>query len=150
MGSLVLYVLIHKGDKETCVRVKEVPTRFVNAKWKYVGLRETIEAAIKRRNDTWDEKVKAETHEVLKVEFTEVGVGRLTIRACCGDDHFCSTLFKKKFTDPTTDWKTWHYMGSLPLPGHPEFNEENCSIEWLPLPGPVDSLSLCTTPDDSL
>ena len=128
---------------------KEVPTRYVSC-CRYVGLRETLEDAIKRRDDKWAEKILAEAHEVLKITFTTVGVGTLTIRACCGADHFCSTLFKKIFTDPTTDWKIWHYMGILPLVGHDDFNKEIYDYEWLHLPGPVDSLSLLTNPDDSL
>ena len=134
MPPLVLYVVISKGDKDECERQKQVLRRYVTPKWNYVGLRETIDAAIKRRNDSWAETVKDETHELLKVTFTEVGVGRLTMRARCGDDRFCSTLFKKTFTGTTTDWMTWHYMGSLPLPGHSAYNEDIFTVEWLPVP----------------
>ena len=134
MASLVLYVVIIKGDKTECERHHQVLRRYVTAKNNHVGLRETIEDAVLRRKESWGETVGPETHELLKVTFTEEGVGKLTMRFCGGDDRYFSTLFKKTFPDKKIDWKVWHYIGSLPLPGHPAYDEKIFIAEWLPLP----------------
>ena len=130
MASFVLYVVIVKVDKLECERQHQLVRQYVTVAKNHVGFRETIDDAVKRREHSWKEKVTLETHELLKVTFTDEGVSELTTRFCCGGDYFSSTLYKKRFTDTNIDWKVWHYIGSLPLPGHVAYDEI-----FLPLSG---------------
>ena len=131
MAPFVLYVVIVKVDKPECERQHQLVRRYVTAVKNHVGFRETIDDAVKRREDSWNEKVTFETHELLKVTFTDEGVSELTTRSCCGDDYFSPTLYKKRFTDTKIDWKVWHYIGSLPLPGHVAYDDKIFTAEWL-------------------
>jgi hypothetical protein len=133
MDALVLYVVINKGDKPECLLQKQLVRRFVTAKGNYVGLREIEADAVERRATNWGETVTYETHEVVKVTFTEVGLGRLTAQSCPGADFFTSRMYKKKFNCTETDWKTWHYVGNLPLPGDDAYDETIFTAVWLPV-----------------
>jgi hypothetical protein len=133
MCPLVLYVVINKVDQPGCVLQKKLARRHVTAAKNYVGLRETEADAVQRREKSWTEKVTCETHVLLKLTFTEVGLGRLTRQICPGVDFFTSRMYKKTFTDPTTDWKIWHYVGDLPLQGDDADDETNFTAEWLPV-----------------
>ena len=57
----------------------------------------------------------------------------LVLRISAPEDHFASTLSKKVyFTDTKTDWKVWHFVGDLPLPGHELYDEMVYTAEWTP------------------
>ena len=50
-----------------------------------------------------------------------------------GSIFFTSNVYKKKFSDTTSDWKTWHYVGSLPLQDNDAYDETIFTVERLPV-----------------
>jgi hypothetical protein len=51
-----------------------------------------------------------------------------------GEYSFCtSNVYKKKFTDTTSDWKPRHYVGSLPLQDNDAYDETIFTVERLPV-----------------
>jgi hypothetical protein len=142
--ALLLYLIIHKADKEECERLFAVQRRYVTPKMNYIGLRESLAGAVERRRKAWGEvepeRITDETHIGLKVIVTREGVADLVLRISAPEDHFASTLSKKVyFTDTKTDWKVWHFVGDLPLPGHELYNEKVYTAEWISLSSSCDS-----------
>jgi hypothetical protein len=133
--DLVLYLIIRKNDREECMRQFAVPRRYVTPKWNYIGLRESVAEAVERRRKTWGEQeVTDDTHIVLKVTVTRVGVSVLTLRASAREDSFASTLYKKPtYGVKLDDWKVWHFVGDLPLQGHAGYDEKVYTAQWMSL-----------------
>jgi hypothetical protein len=133
--ALVLYLIIRKDDLAQCTRQLAVPRRYVTAKWNYIGLRESVAEAVERRRKTWGEsEVTDDTHIVLKVIVTHIGVSVLTRLTSAPEDFFASTLYKKPTNGVTlVDWKVWHFVGDLPLEGHTGYNEEVYTVQWMSL-----------------
>jgi hypothetical protein len=142
--ALVLYLVMHKDDQAACDEAKAVQRRYVTPWQNYIGLRETLADAVDRRLKIWGgegiEPVTDDTHVGLRVTITSHGVDELVRRICAADDCFSSTLFKKIFpTDKKTDWKVWHFVGDLPLKGHPLYDTNVYTAEWIPLISDSDS-----------
>ena len=105
----------------------------MTALWNYIGLRESVAEAVERRRKNWGEsEVTDDTHIVLKVIVTHVGVSVLTRLASAPEDFYASTLYKKPTNGVTlVDWKVWHFVGDLPLEGHAGYNKEVYTAQWL-------------------
>jgi hypothetical protein len=142
--ALVLYLVMHKDEQAACDEAKAVQRRYVTPWQNYIGLRETLADAVDRRLKIWGgeeiEPVTDDTHVGLRVTITSQGVAELVLRICAAGDCFSSTLFKKKFsTDKNTDWKVWHFVGDLPLKGHPLYDTDVYTAEWIQLISDSDS-----------
>ena len=100
----------------------------MTALWNYIGLRESVAEAVERRRKTWGEpEVTDDTHIVLKVSVTRVGVSVLTLLTTAREDFSSSTLYKKPTNGVTlVDWKVWHFVGDLPLEFHAGYDEKVC------------------------
>ena len=136
--ALVLYLIIRKDDLAQCTRQLAVPRRYVTAKWNYIGLRESVAEALERRRKTWGEQapqpVTDDTHIVLKVIVTHIGVSVLTRLTSAPEDFFASTLYMKPTNGVTLDdWKVWRFIGDLPLEGHAGYDEKVYTAQWMSL-----------------
>ena len=110
--SLYLYACVSKADKPHIEQAGRLTAW--TPRWKgdggvpergYIGLRQTPEDAL-RRASLFEDGDKKDTHLLLQVEFTDLGL-----------EHFAAktqTLFKIPFRH-TTEWGTWQFKGDLPL-----------------------------------
>ena len=86
--------------------------------WK-IGLRENLSDAIERESKCGG-LVSKDTHIVLEIVFSPVGIAYYTTQ-CQGSIYdFQPTLRKMSYRRDTTDWKVWHFQGELPLEAHDE------------------------------
>ena len=138
------YFIMHKRDQVASVADKAVP-RLYSTPWaNYIGLRENLADAVERRQKIWGgevlEPVTDATHVGLRVTITSHGVGELVLRRAAPEDSYSSTLYKKVFpSDKKVDWKQWHFVGDLPLEGHPLYDESGYTVAWTPVTSDIDS-----------
>ena len=97
--------------------------------WKYIGLRQTPEEALRRLGQV-GEVANKDTHVMLAVTFSPLGVA-----------HFCSTfgdqsykfmlmLSKMFHWYADDDHGVWHFIRNLPLSMNDEIGNELVSSEW--------------------
>ena len=128
--GLDLHVAVFAEDRAVVEASGVVKARQVSGSKNYIGLRESAEEALQRGQQVYKgiESVGRKM-EVLRIHFTNAGLGHFT-KKCAGVDHaFVSMLQKKVFPhDHTTDWKVWHFHEDLPLffskPHRSDFNNE--------------------------
>ena len=112
-ADLCLYKVIAVSDipsilKKGCIYLEE---------WK-IGLRENPTDALERECEI-GESVSKDTHVVLEIRFSSLGVAHYTT-LCQGPDYgFRSTLQKMSYRG-ATDWKVWHFHADLPLEAYDE------------------------------
>ena len=112
-ADLCLYKVIAVSDipsilKKGCIYLEE---------WK-IGLRENPTDALERECKI-GESVSKDTHVVLEIRFSSLGVAHYTT-LCQGPDYgFRSTLQKMSYRG-ATDWKVWHFHADLPLEAYDE------------------------------
>ena len=110
-----LYLVVHQDDFAGFQRTGSVQVRMVTPKNDYIGLRESLEEAMKRYRLTFGDKVPTSELAMVRVTFTETGFAHFATDICDASHFFCPRLSKKIFNDPTTDWGVWHFVGDLPL-----------------------------------
>ena len=114
-ADLCLYKVIAVSDipsilKKGCIYLEEW-------KWK-IGLRENPTDALERECKIGG-SVSKDTHVVLEIRFSSLGVAHYTT-LCQGPDYgFRSTLQKMSYRG-ATDWKVWHFHADLPLEAYDE------------------------------
>ena len=111
--GLSLYKVVGHAELPTIVAAGHLYLRGEGPEQWNIGLRENLTDAIERENIV-GEPVSKDTHVVLEITFTTLGVAQYT-KLCQGPDyHFQPTLQKISYRG-TTDWKVWHFHGDLPL-----------------------------------
>ena len=110
-----LYLVVHQDDFAGFQRTGSVQVRMVTPKHDYIGLRESLEEAMKRYRLTFGDKVPTSELVVVRVAFTETGFAHFASDICDASHFFCPRLSKKVFNDSSTDWGVWHFVGDLPL-----------------------------------
>ena len=110
-----LYLVVHQDDFAGFERTGCVQVRMVTPKNDYIGLRESLEEAMKRYRLTFGDKVPTSELVMVCVNFTETGFAHFASDICDASHFFCPRLSKKTFNDSTTDWGVWHFVGDLPL-----------------------------------
>ena len=112
-ADLCLYKVIAVSDipsilKKGCIYLEE---------WK-IGLRENPTDALERECKIWGPVCK-DTHVVIEIHISSLGVAHYTT-LCQGPDYgFRSTLQKMSYRG-ATDWKVWHFHADLPLEAYDE------------------------------
>ena len=116
---MVLYKMVRKNElvvmfEQGFIRMNQDS----HADWWKVGLRENYMEALEREQKIAQKEdrgpVNKETHFILKITFTALGVAYYT-RLCKGVDYqFQPTLVKKPYKEDT-DWKVWHFCDDLPM-----------------------------------
>ena len=110
-----LYLVVHQDDFAGFQRTGSVQVRMVTPRHDYIGLRESLEEAMKRYRLTFGDKVPTSELAVVRVEFTQAGFAHFGSDICEASHFFCPRLSKKIYNDSTTDWGVWHFIGDLPL-----------------------------------
>ena len=127
--GLDLHVAVFAEDRAVVEASGVVKARQVSGSKNYIGLRESAEEALQRAQQVYSGIEGVASHMVvLRIHFTNAGLGHFT-KKCAGVDHaFVSMLKKKVFPhDDTTDWKVWHFHEDLPFfpkPHRSDFNYE--------------------------
>ena len=80
--------------------------------WK-IGLRENVVDAVERTTKI-SGPISKDTHVVLEITFTPLGLAHYAIVITASDYGFQPMLQKKTYRD-AKDWKVWHFHGDLPL-----------------------------------
>ena len=108
--SLTLHVVVAKHEVESCVS-QQLLRR--DAGWMYVGLRKRVEDAVDRAVRT-QESVSKETHVLLSVTFTFLGIAHFATLSTSAETQHQPMLHKVAYRGPY-DWGVWHFLGDLPL-----------------------------------
>ena len=101
------------GDIHTVLLQGHIPLADSGAdQWK-VGLRHRVEDAIERESKVGG-TVRKDTHVVLKIRFSALGLAHFTTLCQARDGAYRSLLQKQVYRD-NADWKVWHFGDHLPL-----------------------------------
>ena len=115
--GLDLHVAVFGDDRAFVSASGVVKVRQVSGGKNDIALHESAEEALERGQQVY-KGIPGVAREmvVIRIHFTNEGLGHFT-KKCAGADHaFVSMLQKKVFPgDRTTDWKVWHFHEDLPL-----------------------------------
>ena len=83
----------------------------------HIGLRESKADAFERGKKIFQHIADLENEVTfLRITFTAAGLAYFTNKIAGPNENFASQFHKKVyFRDCETDWKTWHFVGDLPL-----------------------------------
>ena len=82
-----------------------------------------------QRTRLFHDRVCRDTHCLLRVRFTPLGVAHYAVR-CQGQEYkFCPTLFKKTYRGDT-DWGVWHFLEDLPLNAYSSDGRPMIESDW--------------------
>ena len=114
--GLDLHVAVFAEDRAVVQASGVVKARQVSGSKNYIGLRESPEDALQRGQQVYKGIESVEKQMVvLRIRFTNAGLGHFT-KKCSGADHAIDYVLKKKvFPHDPTDWKGWHFNEDLPL-----------------------------------
>ena len=127
--GLILYKAVLQADVPEFKRNGILPLKRTGPDAGRIGLRESPEAALERAS-LYHDRVGKDTHCLLQVRFTPLGVGHFAV-LCQGQEHaFCPTLFKKTYRDDT-DWGVWHFLEDLPLNAYSSDGRLMIESQWL-------------------
>ena len=132
--ALSLCSAVQQMDRAACERQNGIPMRYLAGGRDYIGLRERKPDAVERaRMNSPGSPVTAETHVLVKINFTQAGVAHFTTRSAGANHNYAPILFKKVYSDPTYDWKVWHFLEDLPLHLETSAGEPLVTSQWVDL-----------------
>ena len=126
--GLVLYKAVALADQAAFAEEGKLPMKISGPDAGHVGLRESPDEALERASRFAD-RVTKETHCVLEVEFTKLGIAHFTQLRQGAELWYSPTLFKKTYRGPT-DWGVWHFLIDLPLHAVNEEGDVLIKSEW--------------------
>ena len=130
--GLDLHVAVFAEDRAVVEASGVVKARQVSGSKNYIGLRESPEDALQRGKQVYKgiEGVGKQM-VVLRITFTNAGLGHFTKKCACPGHAFDSVLKKKVFPNDPTDWKVWHFNEDLPLFFQSPSGVTLITSEWL-------------------
>ena len=108
-----LFLVVSKADKLVIESDGAVKLTAWRRDWKYIGLRESPSDALEKAQRF--ERCSKETHEVLAVNFTPLGVQYFTTTPSDSSNRFKPLLHKVDYRGSDKDWGVWHFLCDLPL-----------------------------------
>ena len=124
---LELYTFVQRSQINECFEknMLEIPKD-----WWYIGLRKTPEEALVRAGQV-GEQVDKDTHAILRVTFSPLGVAHFT--QTCQDKfyHFVPVLHKICKPYDRRDKGAWHFNRNLPLSMSDDHGNQLVASEWL-------------------
>ena len=108
---LKLYSCVQRSQMNECIakNVLEIPKD-----WWHIGLRKTPDEAVVRAGQV-GEQVDKDTHAILQVTFSPLGVAHFTQTCMDKSYHFAPVLHKKCKPYDRSDKGAWHFNRNLPL-----------------------------------
>ena len=109
--SLKLYTFVQKSEMHKCTEknMLEIPKD-----WWHIGLRETPDEAVVRAGQV-GEQVDKDTHAILQVTFSPLGVAHFTQTIMDKSYNFAPVLVKKLNFYDRCDTGAWRFNRNLPL-----------------------------------
>jgi len=136
--TLTLYLVLHKDDADTAMRVGVVPARHVTPrKPGLIGLRKDPEEARVRYMKLFGETNLANL-VLFEFKFSSAGIARLSTQLTNAEHDFLPKLHKVKYEHQDKDWGVWHFVGDLPLKAPETMTWSSSRME--PTPGTPESL----------
>ena len=127
--GLTLYKAVLQADVPEFERIGFLPLKRTGPDAGHIGLRESPQEALERTR-LFHDRVCRDTHCLLRVRFTPLGVAHYAVR-CQGQEYkFCPTLFKKTYKGDT-DWGVWHFLEDLPLNAYSSDGRPMIESDWL-------------------
>ena len=97
----------------------------------HIGLRERVVDAVDRAIMVEGrDNVSKETHMILRVTFSALGVAHFGTTCQGSSLQFLPALYKKSYHGPT-DWGVWHLLCDLPLSLNDVMGNTLVSSQWL-------------------
>ena len=113
--AMTLYVAVSKSHYVACNAAGKLDRRLLGGR-KYIGLRETVEAAMERAQKVfYPAGVNKETYVILRLRLSADAVATFTTMSAGKEHQFASMLHKKTYWGETDDWRVWHFCGDFPL-----------------------------------
>ena len=123
---LVLHKLVSNALVQKCIDDNLLEKQ----PWEWhIGLRQTVEVAVSRAS-FFEEDVSKDSHVMLRVTFTPLGVALFASTFTDETNNFRPILSKKVVSDDK-DWGVWHFLQDLPLSLSTPDGEPLISSEWL-------------------
>ena len=124
--SLKLYTFVQRSEMHKCTEknMLEIPKD-----WWHLGLRETPEEPLYRTGQV-GERVDKDTHVILQVIFSPLGVAHFS--QTCEDQthHFKPVLHKICNPNAYRDKGAWHFIRALPLSMIDDNGNQLVTSEW--------------------
>ena len=129
--GLDLYVAVFEDDRGIVDSTGVLKARQVSGSKNYIGLRENPEDALERAKQVYKGVEDVESQlVVLRVTFSNAGLGHFT-KKCAGQDHeFVSVLHKYVYLHDPHDWKVLHFEDDFPLSLQSSSGVTLISREW--------------------
>ena len=112
--AMTLFVAVNNSDFEACEAAGKLERRLLGDRH-YIGLRETVDAAMERAKRVFfPADVNKDTYVILRLSLSAEAVARFTTAPAGVEHQFASMLHKRTYCDET-DWRVWHFCGDFPL-----------------------------------
>ena len=123
---LVLYTLVAKSRVEQCIASNTLPLE----RWQWhIGFRQEVGESLARQCE-FDGHVDKDSHMVLRVTFSPLGVAHFVTTVGDKANQFLPVLHKVRCGWPT-DRGQWRFIQDLPLSLSTALGQDLVSSEWL-------------------
>ena len=124
---LQLYTFVQRSQVDDCIskNILEIPPH-----WWHIGLRESPEEAVRRAGQA-GEPVAKDTHVILKVIFSTLGVAHFVTTYEDKSYHFQPILSKYCKWNAKHDKGAWHFIRNLPLTLNDDQGNILVTTEWI-------------------
>ena len=137
-ASLVVHTMVSRVFFDECMTLNKLTMKMQCGvgQWKadqawHIGLRERVVDAVDRAIKVEGrDNVSKETHMILRVTFSALGVAHFGTKCQDSSLQFRQKLYKKSYYD-NIDWGVWHLLGDLPLSLNDEQGNTLVSSEYL-------------------
>ena len=137
-ASLVVHTMVSRVFVDESMTLKKLTMKMQCGvgQWKaekawHIGFRERVVDAVDRAIKVEGrDNVSKETHMILRVTFSALGVAHFGTKCQDSSFQFRPKLYKMSYYD-NIDWGVWHLLGDLPLSLNDEQGNTLVSSEYL-------------------
>jgi hypothetical protein len=137
-ASLVVHTMVSRVFFDECMTLNKLTIKMQCGvgQWKadqawHIGLRERVVDAVDRAIKVEGrDNVSKETHMILRVTFSALGVAHFGTKCQDSSFQFRPKLYKMSYHD-TNDWGVWHLLCDLPLSLNDEQGNTLVSSEYM-------------------